>query len=279
MRCFIFALLSFLMAGCAGALQNNSGTAQKSSTFREPPQEYTIPGIFLPISEFDLKTNPVSLWPMVRTLEKKYQLDNKFSQFIEKNSFQQISNLAGRKDSAGLRVYQLDNCQAMDAAVLIANEIPILLETTFNKNNFGVQSFERFYHYKMISSRQNVGEAALSNDKTAIYLEFNVDVPGRFIRPMSKAKLDMINHALSPDLLTRDERKSFNETYKSGLTRNTTGDMDMKIATSVSAELTLDHLYLLVPASWDEKKLASLFDAGLGGLDFSYKPPSIKRIF
>ncbi|MFH0920703.1 MAG: hypothetical protein V1913_10095, partial [Fibrobacterota bacterium] len=174
-------------------------------------------------------------------------------------------------------------CQVMNAAVLIANDIPVLMETTFNKNLFGVQSFERLYafiyHYKMITNQQNHGEAALAKDKTAIYLEYNIDVPGRFIRPTSKTNLDLLNHALSPDLLSLGERKAYNETYTSTVSRNRTGDMDMAVSTSVSAEIVIDYLYIIVPSSFNEKRLLDLFNTGLGSLDFSYKAPAIKKIF
>ncbi|MFH0920643.1 MAG: hypothetical protein V1913_09795, partial [Fibrobacterota bacterium] len=107
MRCLACAISLALMTGCVGTLQNNPGASQKSLAFREPPQEYAIPGLFLRVSEFNLKTEPISLWPMVRTIEKKYQSDNKLSLLLENNSFQKIGDLWGRKDSTGFSIYQL----------------------------------------------------------------------------------------------------------------------------------------------------------------------------
>ncbi|MBL8027299.1 MAG: hypothetical protein JNL74_12845 [Fibrobacteres bacterium] len=277
MRNILCFVIIFSFVSCSNSVSSGGKQSSKRS-YREAPAAYKIEGV---------QAENGSLSEMVKRLENHFKVSNLLSsKFGSTNESLHELYPDGYKVSSsqdtGLKLYKLENCQAMAVAALIANGIPVLFETTFNQDLLVTKTYNRvfalFNSYKIVANTAKVGDAALGNDKMVVYLEYNLNVPGRVTRNMSKQRVDFGDLDLSVDLFEAADTKKFAEMYKNS-SFVAKEESQIRIYESVvPPRLTIDKMYIYVPSEYTEKDLAEIFEAGLGNLDFSYKTPELRRL-
>ena len=232
------------------------------------PAEYAIQGVFLPKSQYDYTTAKYSLWKMLEVLSQVCRLDSSFLSYAKQYNVGKISDIPAEEAIPRVSVFQLRECQALVLPTLISHDIPVLCEW-YPKGAPKDNGFALFYRYKLVHCPSSMGAATLDKDNECVYLEHNLDYPGRIVRQLSKSRVDMNENPLSADLLSLEEKRAYDAIYKPNVAeRHNYYDW-----------MYIDNLYVVLPPSYDTDRLSKLIEKGIADRDFSYKMPKIVRLF
>jgi hypothetical protein len=245
------------------------------------PAEHVISNMFIDRIDFEFQNRPMYLWKSINILNQHFGLDTVSLDRLRKTHIGKIDEIHRISAISDAHIYKLEDCQSTIVAILIANNIPVIMERIENADDTD-HFYALFYKFARKANDTKVGKQSAKNDPEFVYLAYNIFNDVNVLKALSKHKVDNNQTDLSSDLFDAKGKRRYDEKlkteYSKGIENTSQYDVKFEVVKNYYQHIFINNLYVLVPRIHTIDSIKQMLETGLGNRDFSYKLPKITKV-